>query len=290
MCKHKWIRLLGEINGKIKPLPIYACLKCGAIKTGKGTITVTGSYLDLPAVTAPTASEGRMYYDSTDKKVKIYDGTAWKEIPISIDSSVSYDVFDGWSDNKLSTRDSWATTPVKVPVDVNTGELYTVQIDLPSARPEWTTDAGTPTVGGMVSLDEGDIISTSSSKTEGTWEIDMRVTATGGVASGNPRQFVFMFEDANNYWSYVTVEEGYVRLYKVDGGTENGVFSGSWTYDTSWHTYKVTRDSSGNFELFVDGVSKGTVTDTWLPTVTKISLGSPDWWNVTLEYDNLKVY
>lgn len=44
--------------------------------------------------------------------------------------------------------------------------------------------------------------------------------------------------------------------------------SGGWTkliqgsgFDTNWHTYEVTRTSVGQFQLFFDGVSQGTVSD-----------------------------
>jgi len=40
----------------------------------------------------------------------------------------------------------------------------------------------------------------------------------------------------------------------------------SWTIDIDWHTAKITRDANGIFEIFLDGVSKGTVTDTDITT------------------------
>jgi hypothetical protein len=39
------------------------------------------SYLDLiPQTTAPTAVEGRIYYDANDKKLKYYNGAEWVSV------------------------------------------------------------------------------------------------------------------------------------------------------------------------------------------------------------------
>jgi len=44
---------------------------------------VKGSYVDFTPTSAPTGSEGRVYYDSTAKKLKFHDGTGWKDFGAS---------------------------------------------------------------------------------------------------------------------------------------------------------------------------------------------------------------
>lgn len=74
---HKWVSLVGE--GFIE-LPVKVCVKCGALRIGKNSITVTDSYIDLALLASnPTASDGRFCYNSTDKKSRHYDGSAWQD-------------------------------------------------------------------------------------------------------------------------------------------------------------------------------------------------------------------
>jgi len=41
----------------------------------------SGSYIDLiPQTSAPSAAEGRLYYDSGAKKLKYYNGSSWVEV------------------------------------------------------------------------------------------------------------------------------------------------------------------------------------------------------------------
>jgi len=89
MCEHEFIRVLGVSDGKLIPLPLKVCKKCGMMVAGNQTITITGSYIDLPGVSQPTASEGRMYYNSTSKKVYYYNGSEWKEVPKEANPSFS---------------------------------------------------------------------------------------------------------------------------------------------------------------------------------------------------------
>lgn len=41
---------------------------------------ISGSYVDLNPSGAPAGAEGRVYYDSTNKKLYYHDGTGWKEL------------------------------------------------------------------------------------------------------------------------------------------------------------------------------------------------------------------
>ncbi|MFA5808810.1 MAG: DUF2341 domain-containing protein, partial [Thermoleophilia bacterium] len=75
------------------------------------------------------------------------------------------------------------------------------------------------------------------------------------------------FFPINSYWVYLSgqTDNQTIKLVRATATqTEVGVISVSWTPDTLEHKIKVTRNSANLFELFVDGVSKGTATDaTW---------------------------
>jgi len=68
------------------------------LKVGNGTVKIRGSYIDLPILTTlPTGVEGRVVYYGTDKKIKIFDGTEWKDVPaVLLLSKLSEGVWDSW--------------------------------------------------------------------------------------------------------------------------------------------------------------------------------------------------
>jgi len=48
---------------------------------GYNTVKIRGSYIDLPPLTSnPTGVEGRLCYNSTDKKARFYDGASWRDM------------------------------------------------------------------------------------------------------------------------------------------------------------------------------------------------------------------
>ena len=184
---------------------------------------------------------------------------------------------DDWEDNKLSSRDKAATVATALDKIFQT------------FRPEWTVKAGTITVAsGRI---EGDAaganeVQTPSSITEGTWEVDIIILATGaGQIIG------FIYQDDDNRYTAGNSTPGGTRswfLRKCEGGTSTDLIQSPWTEATGTYRLKVTRDSSGNFEMFVDGVSKGTATDTFLPTANYIALRVDD--DNSSAMDNLEVY
>jgi len=79
---HDWVCMPGIKNGRIIETPLMMCSKCGALKPGYGTITITADYIDLALLTAdPIAAEGRLCYRSDLNKGRYYDGTAWVDFP-----------------------------------------------------------------------------------------------------------------------------------------------------------------------------------------------------------------
>jgi len=66
-CNHKFKKISGKTS---------VCTKCGALKVGDTKIYP--DYIDFALLTsAPTAVEGRIYYNSSDHKLYYYNGTSW---------------------------------------------------------------------------------------------------------------------------------------------------------------------------------------------------------------------
>jgi len=147
-------------------------------------------------------------------------------------------------------------------------------------RPGWQTDIGLIDVGGgAIGWDEakdGDSrILCTPVQTTGTWELDFQFTTLGADGDHWPR-FIICWQDADNKVLLFVGDSQYeqFRLRKVDAGTGTDLLSPGWASDSAQHTSKVTRDADGNFEIFLDGSSKGTATDTFWPTENNTGIGA----------------
>ena len=66
---------------------------------------------------------------------------------------------------------------------------------------------------------------------------------------------------------------GDIRLKKIEAGTITTLVSGTWDTSAGIETdVRVTRDINGNFELFVNGASQRTATDSFVPSPVQIQL------------------
>lgn len=153
-----------------------------------------------------------------------------------------------------------------------------------TANPVWTVQAG-----GFVSssnflkgnsTDTDDIISTPSTQAYGIWNFDYRFHTTAYTSAGD--QFVAFFitstnaglQNSNGYYVYVE-SSGQLLLRRRNGGSAattiiTASISGTSELNTGWHTIKVIRGFSGQFELYFDGVLKGTGTDNTYTTSTHL--------------------
>lgn len=153
-----------------------------------------------------------------------------------------------------------------------------------TANPVWTVQAG-----GFVgssnflkgnSTDTDDIISTPSTQVYGTWNFDYRFHTTAYTSVGD--QFVAFFvtstnaglQNSNGYYVYVE-SSGQLLLRRRNGVSAattiiSATISGTNELNTNWHTIKVIRGFTGLFELYFDGVLKGTGTDNTYTTSTHL--------------------
>jgi len=196
---------------------------------------------------------------------------------------------DDWSDNKLTNRDK---TVERAPTFDKIFSYF---------RPEWTVD-DSPS-GLTITVENRRVkfsksgsesgtgyIRISSSFTIGAWEWKYQYSTLGSTPGYDGFKFM-MVDGSNSYYMGLAGETGYGDLRKVVGGTDSIILDCSLVQDTDEHLVKVTRDSDGNFEVFQDGVSKGTVTDIDITTCNYLSIESSDY-RLALDYyvDSLKVY
>lgn len=176
---------------------------------------------------------------------------------------------DDWNDNALNNRSNASKGYYYNYHTGGTGDLLKGVY-----RPEWDyyKSAGRLTVtNGEIQVDyDGsgsvDIIETPSQFYVGSWQFDWQLDPLGGD-NNQINHFSIHNGDRssdfppNSYEGHIA-EGGTYKLQKVSGGTQSNLITPGWTNDTNVHTWKHTRDSYGNFELFFDGTSQGTATDT----------------------------
>ena len=157
---------------------------------------------------------------------------------------------------------------------------------------DWTTVSGSPAVsGGMISVGANVEfeISKPSAITVAIWEFDYQYP-NGPPAAGSAIQLYTQWVSAGNYY-YLdrTCHLGRRRLGRLVSGSDLELIYSSIGWDTNWHTLKLTRNSSGNFELFEDGGSLGTVTDASHTTSNEIHLRSMVANHPGVNVDNIRV-
>ena len=183
------------------------------------------------------------------------------------------EILDDWNDNKITSRDNAATT--ETGFTDRFGKIF---------RPEWSQVSGTTTVsnGRIVLNENNEKIQTSSTQVTGTWEYDFQLDSTGG---GDYEAILQFMHDGTDYYQLSVMDDGHIDLQK----TGSHLTTPSWSVDTDTHTLKLTRDSSGNMEIFLDGASLSTTTNNDITSSSNMYISNGN--NSETSYvDNLKVY
>jgi predicted amidophosphoribosyltransferase len=150
-----------------------------------------------------------------------------------------------------------------------------------TANPAWTVPRPTwGVVGGELwATDNGaQIIQTARTETVATWTFKFRLETADGTTDRFtfwPMSSGFDINGVTNGYAYwVDAAGGAMRLVRRSGATTTdfNLISTTWTPDTVAHTGKITRNAAGLFEIFLDGASKGTATDTTHTTSSYVGL------------------
>ena len=215
---------------------------------------------------------------SDNRVQELLNTTAYATRNLTGAASILYAIHDDWADSKLVSRDNRTTTAA----DVLGANEFAQKF-----RPEWTTVTGSPTAaGGKLVLDAiSEEVSTPSTPTVGTWEAD-RSGALAGITS---MVFLIMHNGGTTFQNSYFIQQQYPENYIYFAYESTDLISTAYSWDTANHTWKATRDASGNFEIFIDGVSKGTVLNTTMTVSATLGFMMK---NADGDHsiDNLKVY
>ena len=207
---------------------------------------------------------------------------------VSVGSAIpDSDVYlhDDWGDNKLQNRDGSGTTTYN-----GVEGVY---------RPEWVIIDNEPTVENeRVVVEVGGGIQTSINLNLDetiTWEwVDIDPSNSGSSGSDWISTYCFsnntieVPETPESYYLRVRPDDAAeIQLREVDsGGSSTIIISGSGL-DGPSHDITVTRSSDGEWELFIDGVSEGTATETSHTNPNSTGFVSND--NGQVSFDEVKV-
>ena len=208
----------------------------------------------------------------TDSRAQeILNETIYATRDLTSVSSILYAILDDWDDNKLTSRDNRATTA--------TGMLGANEF-AQKFRPEWTTEAGAPSVGsGVLTLPADARVSISSTFNVGTWECLM-VAVSGGDHS--------LLLESGGADVYECRRQHDATIGLLDSVGAAWVIGPNACQDeTISSIIKMTRDGSSGWEIFEGGVSKGTATNSATTSFDKLCLRAI---YQSSNFDNLKVY
>jgi len=267
---------------------------------------------------APTeAVDGMLWYDTLNDVTKVYDkATAtWNRLGVDWADITNKPIGQA---NGICELDANALVPLnRVPI-IGEVDVYAFYDDFGDGlltgrvkeltvlnnkvmlarvlRLEWAVDGGIWDASNLFLRESSNTrpnyLYTSLDFTVGTWEVDFRFP-NGESTADNQLGLVPLWIDSDNWYFWFcksNAADPDFNFYKVFGGVGTMLINQTWTIDAAWHTAKVTRDANGNFEIFLDGVSKGTVVDTDITTSNQLRFRTAYVNESPFDFDNLRVY
>jgi hypothetical protein len=209
--------------------------------------------------------------DGTDITGATIDGQEVQEITIDgqtvFIATTPSEVLDDWADNQFtSNRESFDTTPYQfASQDTNFNAVGT--------RQPWTITNASPFVTNkQLDIRDLDVCETNLSPDPATlskavWEF--RIASTSGR---NGPSLALWRENGDNFWQlFSRVSGGNARLDKIQNGNFSTVIDTGQSFPSSSpFKVRVTRDSAGFWEVFLDGNLVGSATDTFAPTANNM--------------------
>jgi len=197
-------------------------------------------------------------FDTTNKNAKI-----WIKVP-SIPANSIKTIY-----LKINTE---RTTDLSNPDAVF--DFYDDWIDGVIDETKWEIVAGSPDASnGYLHLPKGSGknypsfdhgIEANFNMTKAVFECRLRV-GTGGSSPSYLGSFA-LIRDSSNKYAWLLSNGDNDGLMKYDGSLATVINIGdAFAVDPEWCDVKVTHDGEGNWEIFINGVSKGSATDTFMP-------------------------
>lgn len=183
---------------------------------------------------------------------------------------------DDWGDNKLINRDSDKKGLYYSYNQTGTGDILKGVY-----RPRWThsIDSGSLTIeNGKIKFSAGsntDRLNTPSNLESGVFKYEQDWISVGNDYGAIP--FYFITDGSNpegtpnNALRIKPNDNGEYKMDKVNSGSFTRVVDGSWAASSGYYVFKVERNSYGNISIFENGASRGTNTDSYLPSEVNLS-------------------
>lgn len=211
---------------------------------------VAGEY-DIDPVIFPGGLSGRKTIDS---QAEWQAGTLFTNVDAeTTPGSIvwKWNVVDDFADSNFSSSPTWTPLNYGGSIDATGGLLTLSNVS--------GDGAGYP------------LISLPYSRTTGAWKFNL----IGNYGT------LYFFMDSNAHYMGNPSGNGYgfwvtataITLYRITGGTLAAALISAGADFTQPREVIVSRDSSGNFELWIDGVSRGTATDNSYTTSSYIMVG-----------------
>jgi len=188
---------------------------------------------------------------------------------------------DDWEDNKLTNRDKAAT------VATSLDKIFQV------FRPEWSGAISNASVSeGVVTITASNAeIYVNYGRNIGTKLHAICYCADRGTNDWHIAQFRFIRVDENNFY-YVGPGADGTTWRKRFGKVVNGTHTELWnptTGSSNTGTWEVKGDGNGKYEVFLNGVSQVTKTDTDITENYGVGLASAGNKSNGVKFDNLEI-
>ena len=216
-----------------------------------------------------------------ESKTDSVTADVWIELPDAITDPGSDYVWMYYGNTSLTSGSSGTNTFLFFD-DFADGEYTT--------NPAWTYIDGTVSAANFYLATTGEAYATggnikiASTIVTAVWEYKFQLTNT---AIGNFVMFTPIWVSVGNFYYLWIHQNGTMNFRLVSGAIQSTIIASTWTADLNWHKAKITRNSSGYFEIFLDGVSKGTVTNTTHTTSAEMRVGNVG--NLQTNTDDIRI-
>ena len=225
-----------------------------------------------------TSSDGVTLLNYWIDNYSIISGTkcsAWVQVSSIPTGTNSTYIYVYYSNTSASTASSGTNT------------FPTLFDDFSGTFSKWTHESGCTYGGGTAGITAGTMYMTRTDASCGSGATTPLATIYGGwhfelyKTSGT--------QSNSGIFIDIDYARNYVLYYYTDGSvTLSGIGSTTSVTAGIWHAFDITRDLSGNWTVYIDGVSRITGTNNTYTTNTKLGLRTTSWPSGSTDYvDNV---
>ena len=158
-----------------------------------------------------------------------------------------------------------------------------------TSNPTWTVGSGTWSAANYylqktATSGVWEYISVPSTTAYGIWEYNTKMVTTTSQFQITIINAIQAPETESDYFLAYDGNANTLRLYRYDGAFHD-LANGAFDADTNWHKYKITRNNTGLFTVYIDGNQILSVTDNAITTSNYITFRPQELTSI----DNLRI-